>query len=80
MPVYSAMKWNCFEPSINGNKVTHKQYYNEAIIEPYRYNNYENKPVKQWYNETMQAQRKRINADYKTYYNMNSFQNYYYFK
>lgn len=80
MPANAIMSLNCFEPTVRGNRVTHKPYYNERWIEPYRYNNYEEKTVKQWYADTMKQQRKRVNADYKTYYNFNALQNMSYWK
>ena len=80
IPAYSAVSWNGFEPTINGNGVSHKQYYGERLIEPYRWGNYEEKPIKQWYSDTMKVQRKRIKADYKTYYNWNDLNNHSFWK
>lgn len=79
-PAFATMSLNCFEPSVRGNRVTHKNYYGERWIEPYRWRNYEEKPVNQWYKDTMQSQRQRVNADYKTYYNWNELQNHSFWK
>ena len=63
IPSYAVLPLNCFEPQFGGARVTHKQYYGERFIEPYRWGNYEEKPVKQWYQDTMREQRKQIRRD-----------------
>lgn len=62
---HASMRWNCFEPQFESTRVTHKQYYGERMIEPYRWRNYEEKPVKEWYNDTMAIQRAEIKAKWK---------------
>lgn len=54
---------NGFEPQFGAARVTHKQYYGERFIEPYRWGNYFEKPVKQWYQDSVREQRKQQQRD-----------------
>lgn len=63
--VHSRMAWNCFEPQFGAARVTHKQYYGERFIEPYRWGNYFEKPVSQWYQDSIREQRNELRKKYE---------------
>ena len=65
--VHARMAWNCFEPQYPNTRVTHKQYYGERFIEPYRWGNPFEKPVKQWYRDGVEYNRRQNKKDLERY-------------
>ena len=65
--VQSKLALNCFEPQFGAARVTHKQYYGERFIEPYRWGNPFEKPVKQWYRDGVEYNRRQNRRDLERY-------------
>ena len=63
--VQSKLALNCFEPQFGAARVTHKQYYGERWIEPYRWGNPFEKPVKEWYQDSIREQRNELRKKYE---------------
>ena len=78
----AVVSWNCFEPQYENTRVSHKQYYGEDFIEPYRWGNPTNKPWKQWYQDKMEIQRKEIKEkwEHPVQFNANGLYNHSFWK
>ena len=67
IPAFATLPLNCFEPQFGGARVQHKRYYGERWIEPYRWGNYEEKSIKQWYRDGVEYNRRQNRRDLERY-------------